>query len=202
MSIVENVRVYDLDECLIAAGYSMSTKTADYSNGAGEKDHNRAQRLIHASEVDNDAHIQFMSGIRVSFDVTFTIKAWTEAERYRFLEFVSSQSTLHRITKMDLDSVYNEYVDPVMIKRMKELVEDYNNEPSQEKKLRIVYSNPNGMKLTARMTTNYRCLRNVYKQRKNHQLPEWREFCHWIETLPYAHELITGDIIAEEKANV
>ena len=40
------------------------------------------------------------------------------------------------------------------------------------------------------MTTNYRCLRNIYIQRKDHRLPEWRAFCKWIETLPYFDELI------------
>ena len=40
---------------------------------------------------------------------------------------------------------------------------------------------------------NYEVLANIYKSRKNHKLDEWREFCHWIESLPYS-ELITGDI--------
>ena len=56
--------------------------------------------------------------------------------------------------------------------------------------LEILYSNPAGFTLTARMTTNYRCLRNIYMQRKDHRLPEWRAFCKWIETLPYAQELL------------
>ena len=60
----------------------------------------------------------------------------------------------------------------------------------KEKYLEILYSNPAGFELTARMTTNYRCLRNIYKQRKDHRLPEWREFCKWIETLPYAEEFL------------
>ena len=51
---------------------------------------------------------------------------WVEAERYRFLEFVSSQSTMHRITKFDLDKCYNEYVDPLIIEIMKEKVNQYN----------------------------------------------------------------------------
>ena len=67
-----------------------------------------------------------MTGIRVSFDLTFTNKAWVEAERYRFLEFVSSQSTMHRITKFDLREQYNEYVDPRIIDIMEEKVEEYN----------------------------------------------------------------------------
>ena len=75
---------------------------------------------------------------------------------------------------------------------MKELVDNYNNEQTKENYLRILYSNPSGFTLTARMTTNYRCLRNIYRQRKNHRLPEWREFCKWIETLPYAKEFLVN----------
>jgi hypothetical protein len=64
---------------------------------------------------------------------------------------------------------------------------------ARDKYLEILYSNPAGFELTARMTTNYRCLRNIYIQRKDHRLPEWREFCKWIETLPYFKEFILGD---------
>ena len=77
---------------------------------------------------------------------------------------------------------------------MKEKVEEYNSmedSPEKVKKyLEILYTNPAGFELTARLTTNYRCLKNIYVQRKNHRLPEWREFCSWIESLPYAKELI------------
>jgi len=47
------------------------------------------------------------------------------------------------------------------------------------------------LELTARMTTNYRQLKTIYAQRRNHLLPDWQMFCDWIETLPYS-ELITG----------
>ena len=40
---------------------------------------------------------------------------------------------------------------------------------------------------------NYEVLANIYKSRCNHKLDEWREFCKWIETLPYS-ELITGEL--------
>ena len=154
-----------------------------------------------------------MTGIRVSFDLTFTNKAWVEAERYRFLEFVSSQSTMHKITQFNLREQYNEYVDPRIIDIMEEKVEEYNKllayfndnklqmstedisqtvEILQRKYLEILYSNPAGFELTARMTTNYRCLKNIYLQRKNHRLPEWREFCKWIKTLPNS-ELMIGE---------
>ena len=215
---VENVRVYDLEESLIAAGYPM--RTVAEIGALNEKDLLRGHTLSKACDTGNGAHGQFMTGIRVNFDLTFTNKAWVEAERYRFLEFVSSQSTMHRITKFDLDEQYNEYVDSRIIEIMKEKEEEYNKlqdaiteykkshiaiplmnrkeiewlenlkNQSTQKYLEILYSNPAGFQLTARMTTNYRCLKNIYIQRKNHRLPEWREFCKWIETLPYFEELI------------
>lgn len=189
---VENVKVYDLQESLIASGYPMRTSLETRCLDDG--DLARARKLVNLTKDGNGAHAQFLTGIRVAFDVTFSNKVWTEAERYRFLEFVSSQSTMHRITKFDLDTAYNEYVDPRIIEIMKEKVKEYNSiindEDKKEKYLEILYSNPAGFELTARLTTNYRCLRNIYLQRKDHRLPEWREFCAWIETLPYAEELL------------
>ncbi len=140
-----------------------------------------------------EGHDQFMTGIRVNFDLTFTIKAWTEAERYRFLEFVSSQSTMHRISKFNLSEQYNEYVDPRIIDIMEQLKNKYNQTQDPEDYLRLLYSNPCGFELTARLTTNYRALKTIYSQRKNHRLPEWREFCEEIKKLPYADILITGE---------
>ena len=212
--MVSNVNIYDLEKSILASGYAMRTETN--SRDLTDKDYKRAHKLSKITRTtNNQAHDQFLSGILVSFDVTFTNKVWVEAERYRFLTFVTSQSTMHRITQFDLDKQYNEYVDPRIIEIMKEKVNQYNelvealeNLPNndnmkyekdrlekliKQKKLEILYSNPAGFKITARLTTNYRCLKNIYKQRHDHQLPEWREFCSWIETLPYAKELIILD---------
>ena len=211
--IVSNVDIYDLEKSILASGYPMRPTIPD--RDITEKDLARCKNLVNATKTGNGAHAQFMTGIRVNFDLTFSNKAWVEAERYRFLEFVSSQSTMHRITKFNLDNQYNEYVDPRIIEIMKSKVQEYNKvmelRDSYDKDdqrnispqlredltewlknayLEILYSNPAGFTLTARMTTNYRCLRNIYMQRKDHRLPEWRAFCKWIETLPYAQELL------------
>ena len=206
---IENVNIYDLEESLIASGYPM--RTVAEMREPGEGDWKRGINLTKASDT-NPAHAQFLTGVRVNFDLTCSNKMWVEAERYRFLEFVSSQSTMHRITKFDLTEQYNEYVDPRIINVMLEKVAEY-NKLAEEKAalpqhdhyeddilkyhnlmtnlyLEILYSNPAGFELTARMTTNYRCLRNIYLQRHDHRLPEWREFCKWIETLPYANEFL------------
>ncbi len=213
MDIVSNVKIYDLEESIIASGYPMSTDVeSQQGRELVDNDFKRCNTLINACVKDNQAHGQFLTGIRVNFDLTCSNKMWIEAERYRFLEFVSSCSTMHRITKFDLDKAYNKYVDERVIDIMKEKVDTYNTQLEIKKNminndastesikqqedwlkelyLEILYTNPAGFTLTARMTTNYRCLRNIYKQRKNHRLKEWQDFCHWIETLPYAKELL------------
>ena len=209
---IENVKVYDLEESLHASGYPMRTKT-DWEE-TEEAMLKRVKNLSRAADWTG-AHDQFLSGILVSFDLTFSNKAWVEAERYRFLSFVSSESTMHRITKFKLKEQCNKYVDTRIIDVVQEKINEYDRlskfqpqgeEPrkqlEQMKKelyLEILYNIPAGFELTARLTTNYRCLKNIWRQRRNHRLPEWREFCKWIETLPYARELICYE--REEKKN-
>ena len=119
---------------------------------------------------------------------------------------------MHRITKFNLDEVYISYTDPRIIEIMKEKVNSYNeltqkisdkklagedvtelNEETKVKYLEILYSNPAGFRITARMTTNYRQLKTIYAQRKTHRLPEWRAFCDWVETLPNASFIVNND---------
>lgn len=210
---IENVKVYDLEESLAAARYPMIADLEAIDLGLEDEKAHSLERGAQLAHAKGGGHDQFLTGIRIAFDLTFSNKAWVEAERYRFLEFVSSQSTMHRITKFDLSKQYNEYVDKRVIEIMEEKLDDYNNlikiikdTPKDEKillenlenlrkqkYLELLYTNPAGFELTARLTTNYRCLKNIYQQRKNHRLPEWRKFCEWIETLPYAKELICVD---------
>jgi len=134
-------------------------------------------------------HDNFLNGIIVHFRVNFTIKAWTEAERYHFLDFISSTSTMHTLKDVDLTCAYNRYVDDRAINVMIELQDNYKQDPSAENLLKLLYTNPCGMRLAATMTTNYRQLKTIYTQRKNHRLPEWREFCDWCLTLPMFADL-------------
>lgn len=196
---VENVKVYDLEESLHASGYPLRT-TTNWTE-TEEATLKRAKNLSHAADWVG-AHDQFLTGILVSFDLTFSNKAWVEAERYRFLSFVSSESTMHRITKFNLKEQCNRYVDARIIDIVQRKIDEYNRlsslegqdkeRESQKKELylEILYNIPAGFELTARLTTNYRCLKNIWRQRRDHRLPEWREFCEWIETLPYAKDLI------------
>lgn len=180
---VSCVKVYDLEESIKASKYPMAVNTEDCNS-----DIVKTTIKLGSSE-KGEGHDQFLTGIRVAFDLTFTNKAWVELERYRFVEFVSSQSTMHRIAKFDLRSQYNMYVDSRIIDIMEELKDKYNQTQDKEDYLKLLYSNPAGFELTARLTTNYRALKTVYGQRKNHRLPEWREFCEWVLTLPHFKEL-------------
>lgn len=190
---VSNAKVYGLEDSIRRAKFPMSVDTNNIS-------YELTKGIKALAQTDKgEGHDNWLNGIIVQFDLTFSNKAWVELERYHFIDFVSSQSTMHRITKFDLDKSYNEYVDKRIIEIMKEKIQVYNfvcnnpnnilNEDKAKLYLEILYSNPAGFMLTAGMTTNYRQLKTIYSQRRNHRLPEWRQFCEWIETLPYS-ELI------------
>lgn len=182
---VENVQVYGLDESIRRAKFPMSVDTASLNS-----DLTKGITAL-AQSKQGEGHDQWLTGVVVQFDVTGTLKWWTEAQRYHFLDFVSSQSTMHRIAKMDIVNNCNPYVTREAIENLLVLARQYNDDPTPEKYLMVLYNIPTGFQLTAGMTTNYRQLKTIYKQRKNHRLPEWRDFCKWIESLPKS-ELIIG----------
>lgn len=198
-NVISNVQVFGLESAVKGSKYPMSVDLSTVT-----EDITPTTIKLATSKI-GEGHDNFLNGVIVQFDLTFTNKAWVEAERYHFLDFISSQSTMHRITRFNLDNSYIEYVDPRMIEIMKEKVNDYNELQKQEKEnpsqevreelkrryLEILYSNPAGFKITARMTTNYRQLKTIYKQRRTHRLPEWQAFCDWCLTLPH-NEFITS----------
>lgn len=164
-----------------------------------------SQALNHYKRIGNlggtptgSGHDQALSGIRVSFDLTCSIKMWVEMERYKFVDFVSSQSTMHRITRFNIKDQCNDYVWIGTMMNMTEMVDIYNDiddkstDDAKDLYLQILYNAPTGFELTARLSTNYRSLKTIYHQRRNHKLPEWREFCKWVENLPHFKELVLG----------
>lgn len=182
---IANIKVNDLDESIKASKYPMSISPDSCTTEIT----NTAKALAQSGK--GEGHDQYLTGILVSFDLTCSNKMWVEMERYRFVNFVSSQSTMHRITRFNIKEQCNGYVDKVILQRLIELQEEAIADPAnEEKKLRLLYNIPSGFELTARLTTNYRALKTVYAQRKNHRLPEWRAFCKFVETLPYADKLI------------
>jgi len=196
---IENVRVYDLEESVIASGFPMLShfdsevfekECENYYDGIKENHLPRACRL--ASAPDGSGHRTWLAGVLVSFNVTGTNVWWMQFERYHFAQIVSSMSKMHRLKRMveTEDFKFHEKV----FENGQVLLQDIElngrgGEPFDEEEL--VYNCPMGLELTARVTTNYLQLRTIYSQRKNHKLKEWRDFCEWIASLPYAREFIT-----------
>lgn len=198
MPKITNVDVYGLERSIKTAKYpkSVNIDTLDSALTKGIKS---------CANCDTgEGHDNFLKGIVVQFDLTFSNKAWVEAERYHFLDFISSQSTMHMITKFDVKSQCNRYVDPRIIDIVQEKINEYNrlsalnlkSEASKERReilnelyLEILYNVPSGFELTAGMTTNYQQLKTIYQQRRHHLLPDWKMFCDWCLTLPLFKEL-------------
>ena len=215
-SIITNLKVYDLEETLVASGYAMieeydestvknQTETLkgylNEFNGSYKEDNNHYKRAIKLSKAPlNSGHVSFAKGIVVNMDITFTNKAWIEFQRYHFADIITGMSTMHRISKFDLDSAFNDYTDEVVVNRLKELQEQYLETKSKEDYLKLLYSTPSGLLMTNRVTTNYLQLMNIWSQRHNHRLPEWQQFCEeLIEKLPLFKEfLIANGQLKEE----
>lgn len=181
---IRNPRVYDLEESIAASKYPMQVEP----NPTDTKLTDTAAKL--ASCPMGEGHDNWLCGVRVAFDLSFSAKALIELERYHFFDIVSCNSTMHRITRFEPSKAYSEYVDPRMVAVMKELICAYNDDPTPENYLKVLYSNPAGFIYTMRISTNYRQLKTVYAQRHAHRLPEWVELCQWITTLPEANRLI------------
>lgn len=204
MKPITNIKIYDLPETLVASGYAMIEGYSEEAvkgevaqilldhmedNLTENRHYKRAMKLTKAPL--NSGHVSWAKGVVVSMDITFTNKAWIELQRYHFIDIITSMSTMHRISKFELEEAFNEYTDPIIIHHLKYLQKDYNENPTKENYLKLLYSTPSGLQMTGRVTTNYLQLMNIYQQRRTHRLPEWRYFCQQLlEELPLFYELL------------
>lgn len=180
---VKNIRIYGLDNALKTSGYPMQVDINSESLNDFSKN---LKRGINLGSVDiGTGHDNYLKGIIVQFDLTLSQTVWCQLQRYHFIDFVSSCSKMHRLTRMDIEESCNPYVLQDIILNLKRLKEVYNDEPNEENFKTLLYNTPLGFKLTAGMTTNYQQLKTIYKQRRNHRLnEEWGLVCDMIEALP------------------
>ena len=203
MNVITNFRIYDLEETLISSGYAMIEEYDEFhcqqqanllkqEVTTDNRHYSRALKLLKAPL--NSGHCSFAKGIIVNMDLTFTNKAWIEFQRYHFADIITGMSTMHRISQFNLEEAFNEYTDPMIIDRLKELQQNYNETKSKEDYLKLLYSTPSGLQMTGRITTNYLQLMNIWSQRHNHRLPEWRHFCdELIEKLPLFKDFLIAN---------
>lgn len=218
---IRNVKVYDLEESVIACRNAMRTEMPEYNEEEFQESLKRAVMLCHASATDKHVkcHDNFLTGIRVSFDIVYPQYITPELQRYHWLDIVTSSSKMHRLMAMNLDEACNEYVDKEAIDNCQRWIDAYNyalddkevegySYPLRNGEIRFCDSRkdtlyffrmkalsncPLGLQLFMRVSTNYKQLQTIYWQRKDHRLKEdWGAFCRFIEELPYASEFITG----------
>ncbi|MFA6667650.1 MAG: hypothetical protein WCS51_04810 [Bacilli bacterium] len=183
---IKNTSVYGMDFAVKASGNPMRTEFD--RTPLTVKDYLRADKLGGCPQ--GAAHDNFLKGIIVQFDVTAPLYWWKEAQRYHWLDFISSQSTMHCLIKFDISGQCVKDTNKEVLKVVNKIKDEYNAIPEDkvvEKKIKwreLVASTPCGFCLGASMTTNYQQLKTIYNQRKNHKLQEWHDFCDWCETLP------------------
>ncbi len=190
---IENVTVSGLTRSIVASGNSYRTEIRS-ENDFNRKDLERCERL--GTVPSGSGHDTFLNGVTVIMDVTAPLYWWKQAQRYHWLEFVSSQSTMHCVTKFKISDRCVPDTNPEIIKIVQSMIDEFNatkKDCSKNDKLwhQIIASLPSGFCLSATMVTNYRQLKTICKQRQNHKLKEWQEFIKWCCSLP-AFSQLTG----------
>ena len=168
----------------------------------GENDLILAQQLIKAGS----DHRKFLRQIFVSVDITAPLYWWKEMDQYRVAVVSNSCSTMHKIhaKELTLDDFSHEHLTPLGLETLKFIIDRLNTfrntyvgecEGIPKGKKRdwwdMIQILPTSYNQKRTITLNYETLRNIYNSRRNHKLDEWSVgFMNWIDTLPYAEELI------------
>lgn len=165
-------------------------------------------------------HRKFMRMITVYVDITAPLYWWKEFDTYKVGTVANSCSTMHKIAEKEFtmedfshEHLFDRYGDPSMNLNygykypkavMQDLIDILNNyrfwyNETKDKKYwwQMIQLLPSSYNQKRTVMLNYEVLANIYKSRKNHKLDEWKDFCKWIEGLPYS-ELITGNHIEEK----
>lgn len=162
----------------------------------GPNDLDLAMRLAKAGS----DHRKYLRMIFVSVDVTAPLYWWKEYDTYKVATVANSTSTMHKIHSkpFSMDDFSCDHMTDDTKKFMETVVAELENirlrfkeTKSKEDWYDMIQLLPSSYNQMRTCTFNYETLINIYRARKNHKLAEWHTFCDWIETLPYAEQLIT-----------
>lgn len=146
-------------------------------------------------------HSKYRRFIVVTVDVLAPLYWWKEADTYKVGTVANSCSTMHKVhsKEFDFDDFSTDHLEDFSWNRLDDLIghlnrcrECYVKTKDKSYWWQIIQLLPSSYNQLRTLQLNYEVLANMYKSRKNHKLDEWRDFCDWIESLPYS-ELITGD---------
>lgn len=172
----------------------------------GSNDHSLMQRLSNA----DTEHRKYMRMMPVYVRITAPLYWWKEFDTYKVGTVANSCSTMHKIAEKEftLEDFSTEHLIsdesiPTRIYSAKDMMETTIKNLNMFRELylktrdktywwQMIQLLPSNYNQTRNVMLNYEVLANIYRQRKNHKLDEWREVCKWIESLPYS-ELITVD---------
>lgn len=169
----------------------------------GKKDHELAMKLVKAGS----EHAKFRRMIAVWVDITAPRYFWTQFDTYKVGTVSNSESTMHTIHQkpFELDDFSHEKLiedlthNPTPLNTLKSVIDMLNvcrrcylQTNNQLDWYQLIQLLPQSYNQKRTVHLNYEVLANMYRQRKNHKLDEWKEFCKWIKTLPYS-EFITGE---------
>lgn len=172
----------------------------------GKNDHSLMRKLSNAGT----DHRKFMRMMPVYVRITAPLYWWKEFDTYKVGTVANSCSTMHKIAEKEftLEDFSYEHLDIRTRKILEETIKalndyrkiyiNYNPDDFEIKGCpskkdiwwQMIQLLPSSYNQTRNVMMNYEVLANIYKSRKDHKLDEWREFCQWIEELPYS-ELIT-----------
>lgn len=168
----------------------------NYFIKVGQNDKTLARKLIDAGP----SHRKFMRQIFVSMDIKAPLYWWKEFDTYKVGTTANSCSTMHTITNKEftIDDFSHDKMLATTKYSLRDIVlhlnglrEIYLHEDDLIIKKKYWYSIiqllPSSYNQLRTVTMSYENLRNIYEQRKNHKLDEWRDFCNTIELLPYSN---------------
>lgn len=179
----------------------------------GENDHSLMQRLSNAGT----EHRKYLRMMPVYVRITAPLYWWKEFDTYKVGTVANSCSTMHKIAEKEFtleDFSYEHLMDfeekgklrfsPLgtlqnTIDELNDCRDLYLKTKDKAYWWQLIQLLPSSYNQTRNVMLNYEVLANIYRQRKNHKLDEWREVCKWIETLPYS-ELITGLSIGSDQS--
>lgn len=189
----------DSSECNMSGNYQCKDchrGTSNYCIGANDLD--LMKRL---SKAGTD-HRKFMRMIVVYADVTAPLYWWKEYDTYKVGTVANSCSTMHKIHEKEftVDDFSCEHLAGAAMNVLIDIVywlnfyrDEFIAQKDKQDWWQIIQLLPSSYNQKRTVMLNYEVLRNMYHSRKNHKLDEWHTFCDFIETLPYAKELIINE---------
>lgn len=187
----------DSHNCKQNSSFCMECECNKIGYRLGENDISLMQRLSNAGT----EHRKYMRMMPVYVRITAPLYWWKEADTYKVGTVANSCSTMHKIAEKeftlgDFSTEHFRWISERCLKDTINVLNGYRNDYIRTKDKdywwQMIQLLPSSYNQTRNVMLNYEVLANIYRQRKNHKLDEWREVCKWIENLPYS-ELITGE---------